>query len=120
MLASTVKYIPSWMPGAGFKKTAEAYKETTQQLISKPYNMVKERMVRFPCLDSSHSPITQDAGTAPFSFTSMLIEEGELNDERVLEIKWCSVGMYLGNSSRATFEMAIANVETELGGADTV
>jgi hypothetical protein len=49
----------------------------------------------------------------------MLIEEGELNDERVHEIKWCSAALYIGNLSEAIFR-APANVETQLAGADTV
>jgi hypothetical protein len=49
ILTSVVKYVPSWMPGAGFKKTAEAFRETAHELINKPYNMVKEQMVRFLC-----------------------------------------------------------------------
>jgi hypothetical protein len=51
LLISTliVKYIPSWMPGAGFKKTAKFYKETLYEFVNKPHDMVKERMVRLQC-----------------------------------------------------------------------
>jgi hypothetical protein len=49
ILILTVKYIPCWMPGAGFKKAAEIYNEALQEFVNKPYNMVKEKIVRSEC-----------------------------------------------------------------------
>jgi hypothetical protein len=37
----------------------------------------------------------------------MLIEERELTDERVQEIKWCSAAMYTGNLSKANFRLLL-------------
>jgi hypothetical protein len=41
----TVKYLPSWLPGASFQKTALLYKQTTHDLVNIPYNMVLEQIV---------------------------------------------------------------------------
>ena len=41
----TVKYLPSWLPGANFQKTALLYKQTTHDLLNIPYNMVLEQIV---------------------------------------------------------------------------
>lgn len=40
-----VKYIPSWFPGAGFKKEANAWKQMTDNMIDLPYAAVKQEIV---------------------------------------------------------------------------
>ncbi|KAF9229392.1 cytochrome P450 [Gyrodon lividus] len=47
-----LKYIPEFMPGAGFKRQARAWRIATRSMIDKPFQMVKERMASgtaFPC-----------------------------------------------------------------------
>ncbi|UQC88663.1 uncharacterized protein CLUP02_14188 [Colletotrichum lupini] len=39
-----LKYVPTWMPGAGFKKTAEIFRQHLLQGIEVPYDYVKEQM----------------------------------------------------------------------------
>ncbi|KAI0045176.1 cytochrome P450 [Auriscalpium vulgare] len=53
-----LKYIPSWMPGAGFKRRALETREKVQQMLDAPFRMVQRRMA---------------AGTAIPSFTSSLL-----------------------------------------------
>jgi hypothetical protein len=43
---SPVKYVPEWMPGAGFKRKAKEWRTLSQAMINVPYNMVKEKFVR--------------------------------------------------------------------------
>jgi hypothetical protein len=39
-----VKYVPSWVPGAGFKRTAQAWKNNLEAVANKPYAFVKQQM----------------------------------------------------------------------------
>ena len=43
--ASTVKYIPSWFPGAGFKKRAREYAVVVHDLLEIPHNYVMSQLV---------------------------------------------------------------------------
>jgi hypothetical protein len=41
----TVKYVPSWFPGAGFQKKAAEWKVLAEEMPSKPFRAVKEAVV---------------------------------------------------------------------------
>ena len=43
---STVKYLPSWFPGAEFKKVAAIGQQLSVKMRSAPYEMIKKRLVR--------------------------------------------------------------------------
>lgn len=43
--AALVKYVPGWVPGAGFKAIAKRMKEDLDRLYSVPYTFVKNEMV---------------------------------------------------------------------------
>ena len=40
-----MKYVPEWMPGAGFKRKAKEWRKLSQAMINVPYNMVNEKFV---------------------------------------------------------------------------
>jgi len=40
-----LKYVPSWMPGAGFKRLARKYKKTSDDLATVPLAWVQDQMV---------------------------------------------------------------------------
>ncbi|EMD37797.1 hypothetical protein CERSUDRAFT_154684 [Gelatoporia subvermispora B] len=40
----TLKHIPSWMPGAGFKRTAAKFRQISVGLLEEPFKDVKERI----------------------------------------------------------------------------
>jgi len=44
-LFPSLKYVPEWMPGAGFKTKAKEWRKLSQAMINVPYNMVKEKFV---------------------------------------------------------------------------
>ena len=46
-----LRYVPSWVPGAGFHKTAQAWGQVLQDMVEKPFDLAKKRMVRFKCSD---------------------------------------------------------------------
>ena len=51
----TVKYVPSWFPGAEFKNQAKEWRKDSTAMLEKPFKMVKRRMVHtFP-----HKPCRQ-------------------------------------------------------------
>ncbi len=41
-----MKYIPSWFPGAGWKKKAAYWRHINEIVANDPWNLVKEQMVR--------------------------------------------------------------------------
>jgi hypothetical protein len=43
----SVKYVPTWFPGANFKRTATRWRRTVRDMLDRPFNMVKERMVEY-------------------------------------------------------------------------
>ncbi|TFK66639.1 cytochrome P450 [Pluteus cervinus] len=43
-LLPVLKYVPSWVPGAGFQRKATSWKMLNKQLVDKPFNAVKERL----------------------------------------------------------------------------
>lgn len=47
MFHKSVKYVPSWFPGAEFKRFAAKGHVVTTKTVNKPFNEVKRRMVRF-------------------------------------------------------------------------
>ena len=46
-----LKYVPSWVPGAGFQKTAARWKAALVDMIEKPFQYVKEQLVKNLFLD---------------------------------------------------------------------
>ena len=47
----TVRHLPAWFPGAGFKHTAALWAESLVNMVEKPYQFVKQQMVdlKFLC-----------------------------------------------------------------------
>jgi hypothetical protein len=42
----TVKYVPEWLPGAGFKRKARMWKDIVWQMPTAPFDVVKQALVR--------------------------------------------------------------------------
>lgn len=40
-----MKYVPSWFPGAQFKRNAKMWKKTTDRMFDDPFNRIKDEMV---------------------------------------------------------------------------
>ena len=41
----SVKHIPSWFPGAQFKRDAEVWKGKMEAFVNKPFDFTKDEMV---------------------------------------------------------------------------
>ena len=48
-----LRYMPSWLPGAGFQRKAIEWKRVIDQMADIPHEFVKARMVRFVSLHKS-------------------------------------------------------------------
>ncbi|PPR01296.1 hypothetical protein CVT24_006371 [Panaeolus cyanescens] len=55
-----LRYVPSWFPGAQFKKFAKEYRPYSEAMLNKPFKQTKERWA---------------AGSAPDSYVTRLLEE---------------------------------------------
>jgi hypothetical protein len=80
----SVKYVPEWMPGAGFKRKARMWRAPTVEMNLGPFVTVKKALVSSPTLflhvDAAvpRRELTQapkSAGTAEPSLTASLLEE---------------------------------------------
>ena len=45
VVPGTVRYIPSWFPGAKFKRDAIEWRQDSVAMLQEPFNMIKKRMV---------------------------------------------------------------------------
>lgn len=43
---SLVRYLPGWLPGMGFKRTAVQWNQTFRELTERPYAFAKKQIVR--------------------------------------------------------------------------
>lgn len=97
----TVKYIPSWFPGAGFQKYGAHWRRETEKLISEPYERVKANLVcDFDLVHDFfvHNILSQAAGQAVPSFVSRLLED-EKSDETTDLTKMWVAGVMCASSS---------------------
>ncbi|TDL20075.1 cytochrome P450 [Rickenella mellea] len=81
-----LRYIPSWFPGAGFKRTASIWSKKTNEFSNKPHAFVKRQM-------------TNEIATP--SYTSALLEKLEkanADAEEDFRIKWSAASLYGGGS----------------------
>ncbi|KAF5393735.1 hypothetical protein D9757_000328 [Collybiopsis confluens] len=78
-----LKYVPDWMPGAGFKLKAKEFEATLSELVERPHNFVKQQI---------------SSGTAHISFTSSILESRQLTEEEEFDLKWSAASLYSGAS----------------------
>lgn len=76
-----VRYVPAWFPGAGFQKKASTWASTLFEMVEQPHNFVKQQM---------------SSGTASASFSSMLLEDKQVNPDEEFDVKWAAASLYSG------------------------
>ncbi|PCH41346.1 cytochrome P450 [Wolfiporia cocos MD-104 SS10] len=74
-----LKHVPSWMPGAGWKRKARDWAAELQKMYDAPYEFTKKQMA---------------AGTAITSFTSTNLEADPADQDRM--IKYAAATLYSG------------------------
>jgi cytochrome P450 len=92
-----VRYAPDWLPGTGFKKTAQQMRAQLTQTTEQPYQFVKQQMRE---------------GKHKTSFLSQAIENISSGADMEHIHKWSASSMYLGGadttvSSLMTFFLAM-------------
>ncbi|KIJ10316.1 hypothetical protein PAXINDRAFT_172185 [Paxillus involutus ATCC 200175] len=81
-----LRFVPSWFPGAGFKRQAAVWREQLSEVDRKPYAWAKAQL---------------ESGNYVPSFTSKYLrpEDGHtLDSEEEDIIKWCSAALYAGGA----------------------
>lgn len=82
-LFPALRYLPEWLPGGGFHKTAREWAETLHQMVEQPYQFVKDQM---------------QAGTAQVSFVSSLLQDHDLSPQDDFDLKWTAASLYSGGA----------------------
>lgn len=85
--------MPSWLPGMGFIKTAQAYKARSSAMSGVPYEFVKEQM---------------KAGHAEPSFLSNLLKRAPVSPGSIDETiaKWSAASLYAGGADTTVVTIA--------------
>ncbi|RYP09137.1 hypothetical protein DL765_008562 [Monosporascus sp. GIB2] len=80
-----LRYLPDWMPGAGFKRTAKEWHATVTEAVEKPMLFVRREM---------------DAGKNEPSYVSDLYAKagGKMTAEDEHVTKWSAASMYAGGA----------------------
>lgn len=97
LTANTVRHVPEWMPGAGFKRWARGARVKLHEMTRAPIEMVKQQMVSTKHLITYTVKVAYQAqaeGTAAPSFVSRNLEEGA--DQETLT--WVAAALYVGGA----------------------
>ncbi|KAL7282024.1 hypothetical protein ACG7TL_003491 [Trametes sanguinea] len=80
----SLKHLPTWFPGAGFKRNAINWKAKMEEFVDRPFELVKSRM--------------KDGTATPCFCTSLLEQASEGEDvsgaQQEFDIKWTANSMY--------------------------
>ncbi|KAL4936814.1 hypothetical protein BDV06DRAFT_233009 [Aspergillus oleicola] len=98
-----LQYLPSWLPGAGFKRTAAAWRDNLLTTIEKPYRLVLKQMKEGKYLDSYLSNLLEESHSQGRTLTA--------EEEQV--ITWSAGSLYTGGadttvSTLSTFFLAMS------------
>ncbi|KUI57327.1 O-methylsterigmatocystin oxidoreductase [Cytospora mali] len=80
-----LRYLPEWMPGAGFKKTARQWKATLMELAERPMQFVRKQMVEQHYEPSFVSGVYERAGD-------------KIAKEEEEALKWTAASLYTGGA----------------------
>ncbi|TCD69399.1 hypothetical protein EIP91_007746 [Steccherinum ochraceum] len=78
-LVPSLKYLPAWFPGSGFKRTAELYRNDFHEMMDVPFNMVQEQLKK---------------GVAKQSFTTDLLSAEDYSADKSYALKTSAVTIY--------------------------
>ncbi|KAJ7761965.1 cytochrome P450 [Mycena maculata] len=81
-LLPILKYVPSWMPGAGFQRKAKVWADHVSQMLEEPFELVEKNLAQ---------------GSAQDSFVSVLLQQG-LTAEEISDVKWSAGSIYGGGA----------------------
>ncbi|GJJ15252.1 hypothetical protein Clacol_009528 [Clathrus columnatus] len=79
----TVRFVPRWFPGAGWKTKAIKYREGLTEMLERPYKWTKQQMT---------------FGTARPCFVTNILEGEKLTQKEEKVIQWTAAGIYSGGA----------------------
>ncbi|KAI0777579.1 cytochrome P450 [Trametes elegans] len=89
-----LKYIPSWFPGAGFKRNAAVWKGKMEAVVNTPFDYTKDQMRK---------------GTAVPCYVSMLLDDvtsqtkdQAVIDQREFDVRWTANSLYVAGFDTTT------------------
>jgi hypothetical protein len=96
-----VRYLPSWFPGASFKRYAVEWRKLFENFVNESYEACKAKIVRFrmqsPVWHNTHVAHHKENGTAVPSFCSIALEsDGDMTPEKEFDLKWTVNSLYAG------------------------
>ncbi|KAH8666067.1 cytochrome P450 [Ilyonectria robusta] len=86
-----LRYLPEWIPGAGFQKTARQWGAELIDVIEKPYAFVKHQMAQ---------------GKDDSSFLSRLLESGDDTPQEKFTNKWSAMSLYTAGADTTVSALA--------------
>ncbi|KAI5920501.1 cytochrome P450 [Camillea tinctor] len=88
-----LKYLPEWLPGMGFKKTARQWGQTSQEVAEKPMDFVRKQV---------------SEGSHESSLVSSLYEnsKGQVDPKDEDIMKWSAATMYTGGADTSVSAMS--------------
>jgi cytochrome P450 len=87
-----LKYLPDWLPGTGFKKTAKLWNETLHRLVNVPYSFAKAQ--------------ANDTSSQQSFVSNILHQKGSsIGPEDEHELKWAAAAMYGGGADTSVSTM---------------
>lgn len=90
-----VKYLPDWVPGAGFLVDARSWRQELDHLARKPVRVVKELLVRAGGQVLSQCPdMRQSSGAMDACYVAQHLEAGA--DEE--DVTWSATSLFTGGA----------------------
>lgn len=75
-----LRYLPEWLPGAGFKQLGRSFASAFNDMVDVPYTHTRKLM---------------SSGAAPFCFvSSTLDDENHITPDRIWDVRHCAASMY--------------------------
>ncbi|KAL6787324.1 cytochrome P450 [Trichoderma sp. SZMC 28012] len=80
-----LRYLPEWLPGAGFRKTAKEWHQTLMETAARPMEFVKTQLARGESEECFVANEYQKTG-------------GEMSEDDEYILKWSAASMYAGGA----------------------
>lgn len=91
-LMTLVRYVPDWLPGAGFKRLARQWASELSDVAEKPYAFVQNQLAH---------------GKQDNSLLAHLLEAGDLTVEEKITNKWSAASLYAAGADTVSYPWAV-------------
>ena len=87
-----MRYLPDWIPGAGFKRLARQWASELNDVAEKPYAFVQHQIAH---------------GKQDNSLLAQLFEAGNLTAEEKITNKWSAASLYAAGADTVSYPCTI-------------